>query len=133
MKTPIVVLRWMGNISALICFWLMFAIVYGETWPHVREEGFSYYLKVPSLIFWLIYLIALPIGWRWRAVGGGLSLLAVLGWIVKNTLAAGHWGIRGQFWIVLLIPGVLLLAGWILEKLSTGKSSAFDEENQISK
>lgn len=127
MERAIRLLRWLGRLSGLILFCVIFAVVVGETFPHLREDGWSRFVKVPSLIFWVIYLIGLLLGWKWEGIGGGLSLLAVSAWIITNTLKASHWGISGHFWMFLIVPGVLLSACSILEKrfcLSSGSKAS---------
>jgi hypothetical protein len=114
------VCRWAARMLSLglIAVFLIFWIAEGELGLVFRSS------MMQCLV---VAVVGLGLGWKWEAVGGGLSLAGVAGFYALNFAQTGRFP-GGWVFPLMFVPGILYLiaAGWDIK--TKNKNQMNDKE-----
>lgn len=99
------ILRWLGRVSGVVVA-LLFAAFWLHAPPHLPALGPRPRVQLALLV---TSVVAVLIGWRQERLGGAISVLALIGFLILEGTALGR---LPTMWPVyaLMLPGLLLLA-----------------------
>jgi hypothetical protein len=106
------ILTWAGRLAGLASILLLLAFMFGE-----NGHGFNSRTLVLFAFFPCGVILGLALGWWRPALGGALALLSVPGFYLA-TLAMGGSLPRGLWFFVFASPGLLLLAGALMQQMT---------------
>lgn len=101
----IIVLRWLGRISG-IAVAVLFVLFWLHAPPHL--PALEPRLRV-QLVLLITSVAAMLLGWWRERVGGSISVLALIGFLILEGSALGRIPTMGAVYAMML-PGLLLLA-----------------------
>ncbi len=99
------VLRWLGRLSGLTVA-VFFVLFWMHAPPHFPALGPRLRAQLALLV---ISVVAMLLGWRRERLGGAVSVLALIGFLILEGYALGRVPTMGAVYAMML-PGLFLLA-----------------------
>jgi len=109
------ILKWIARIVALIvvAFILLFAFGVGLTpEPGVKLRTSDYFMFAA----WGIFIIGLLLGLKWEMLGGLISIVAIVLFLLLLTLTGRSFGRYSWIWAIFWAPGILYLLSWYVSR-----------------
>jgi hypothetical protein len=106
MSKSSVIVRWIARITSVI-------IILGVLAIYIDEGGFNPLRMTGSeaimMIFFWACVIGLAVAWKWPLIGGLISAISMVLFIVAEFIITGHPP-RGVAFETMMIPGLLFVA-----------------------
>jgi hypothetical protein len=103
------IMRWITRIwAALVAAAVIFAFFANI---FIEGGGSSSQFSTRDILMMVLFVLTwmgLILGWKWEAIGGGLTVGSMLAFYIFEVIFTGSFP-KGGFFIVIALPGVLFL------------------------
>jgi hypothetical protein len=116
-KLLAIIFRWIARVVGILLVGLTLTLAIGEGMPNVLTQPLV--IQIGFLALALV-LLGILFAWRWELVGGIVSLV---GWVLFVVAERVHWQ-HSPFFILLAVPGLLFLGSSFLRRYYERHKSA---------
>jgi len=114
MKTVLWSARILGVLILLITLYFFFGHIFST---HESSRGFQSASEIISFLFFpIITIIGLIIALKWEGLGGLMTIIGIIGFIVLNPVM-----IINPYIFIPIVPAVLYSIYWLMSKRETKK------------
>jgi len=116
-KLLAIIFRWIARVIGNVLVGLTLILAIGEGVPNLFMQPFLIQLGFLALV---LVLSGILLAWRWEFLGGILSLV---GWVLFILAERVHWQ-HSLFFILLVVPSMLFLGSSFLHRHYENHKSA---------
>lgn len=117
------VIRWIARAWSLLSVGFVALIFIGEAIHPSTTASFTLRDLIGLFFFPFGTCLGMFIGWRWEAVGGGITVGSLLAFYAALRLMDGKFP-GGPYFALVAMPGFLFLLAWLISRVRARESQA---------